>query len=245
MQKFYLGTHEAHWLYNSNIPLFVSLRRIRCKTRFKPANTSWALDSGGFTELNMYGGWSMDYKTFGDRVRIISDGIGNMDFASIQDWMCEPFVLKKTGKTVKEHQALTVQNYLDLQSSFPDIPWLPVIQGYAEYEYFDCIDLYMKYGVDLKKAKTVGLGSVCRRQSTNEIDNIVRNLASNDIKCHGFGVKILGLKKFSDALFSADSLAWSLAARLRPPQLDCAHKCCSNCRKWAEIWYQKIIKLTN
>ena len=53
--KFYLGTHLHHWLdYNIKIPLFISYRTIRRKKNFKPTKTTWALDSGGFSELSLW-----------------------------------------------------------------------------------------------------------------------------------------------------------------------------------------------
>ena len=61
----------------------------------------------------------------------------------------------------------------------------------------------------------VGLGSVCRRQATAEIDFITDELAGLGLRLHGFGVKALGLRQYADRHVSADSLAWSLRG---PPQ---------------------------
>ena len=45
--------------------------------------------------------------------------------------MCEPFMLAKTGLTVAEHQARTVANYLELRSLAPELPFVPVLQGWS------------------------------------------------------------------------------------------------------------------
>ena len=69
--QFFTGTHCACWLWDGTIgyPLFVSHRRLthylastsRATGRPKPLKAAtvpaWAVDSGGFTELSIYGTW--------------------------------------------------------------------------------------------------------------------------------------------------------------------------------------------
>ncbi len=55
--RFYLGTHHASWLGRTDVPLFVSRRRLAGIRRLPRALGPWALDSGGFTELSMFGRW--------------------------------------------------------------------------------------------------------------------------------------------------------------------------------------------
>jgi hypothetical protein len=55
--RFYLGAHHPHWLEQAPFPLFVSHRRLATRRRLPSATTGWALDSGGFTELRLHGGW--------------------------------------------------------------------------------------------------------------------------------------------------------------------------------------------
>ena len=50
--KFYLGTHQTGWLAKLDVPLFVSRRRLATLRKLPRAVGSWALDSGGFTELS-------------------------------------------------------------------------------------------------------------------------------------------------------------------------------------------------
>lgn len=244
--KFYLGSHLPNWLNFSHIPLFVSRRTLTKYKKLPVAKTEWALDSGGFTELSMFGKWTINAENYAKEVKRFYDNIGKMDFCSIQDWMCEPFILNKTGLTVKEHQLLSVKNYLELKSFEPSLPWMPVLQGFNKSEYLECIDLYNKYGIDLTLQPQVGLGSVCRRQHTQEIADLVIKIHSYGIKLHGFGVKTQGLKLIKNYLKSSDSLAWSYAARYSEKLPECTtHKNCANCWKYAQLWYNKIQKIIN
>jgi hypothetical protein len=68
-----------------------------------------------------------------------------------------------------------------------------------------CIDLYAQAGVRLADYPLVGLGSVCRRQATGEITEIVRSLGVV-LRLHGFGVKTSGLASYGRWLHSADSM---------------------------------------
>src|SRR5207237_560081 len=133
----YLGSHEPAWLPRLTTPLFISRRRIARRKALPRALGRWALDSGGFTELNMHGRWETSAKQYAAEVRRWSTEIGGLDWAAAQDWMCEPFVLKKTGSTVLEHQRRTVDNYSELMSLAPDLPWCPVLQGWVPGDYFD------------------------------------------------------------------------------------------------------------
>ena len=48
-------------------------------------------------------------------------------------------------------------------------------------------------GVHLHMERRVGLGSVCRRQATAEIGDIVKAMADEGLRLHGFGVKAAGI----------------------------------------------------
>lgn len=236
---FYLGTHEASWLGRLTVPLCVSRTRLQHRRTLPRAAVPWMLDSGSFTELARHGEQTMtaaQYATFASRCR---DEIGRLDWAAPQDWMCEPFMLARTGLTVAAHQQLTVTNYLELRSIAADLPFRPVLQGWTRDDYLRCADLYDRHGIDLATEKRVGLGSVCRRQDTAEADRIVRALAP--LRLHGFGVKITGLQRFGHRLASADSLAWSYNARRNPPMRGCTHKSCANCPRRAVWWRDRLL----
>ncbi|MEV8508112.1 hypothetical protein AB0368_25295 [Actinoplanes sp. NPDC051475] len=241
---FYLGTHQPHWL-RLGVPLFVSDRRLRRYRRLPRAAASWALDSGGFTELSQYGTWNTgptpaDYVA---RVRRYRDEIGHLVWAAPQDWMCEPFIVAKTGLTVAEHQAHTVDNYLRLRGLGPELPFVPVVQGRTPGDYLRCVDRYARAGVDLSRSGLVGVGSVCRRQSTTEVGDILIALHRHGVtRLHGFGFKTLGLASWGHLLASADSMAWSAQARRQPALPGChTHRTCANCLRYALRWRDRVL----
>ena len=239
---FYLGTHIPSWLGKTDVPLFVSHRRLTGRKSLPRAKGRWALDSGGFSELSLFGRWTVTAREYVDKVRRYDQEIGGMDWAAVQDWMCEPPIRKKTGLSTQEHQRRTVRSYLTLRDMAPEIPWAPVLQGWEPHTYFAHADMYQSAGVDLKALPVVGLGSVCRRQNANEIGHLASWLSVAGIKIHGFGVKTQGLRKYSESLTSADSLAWSYNARYTPLRLEGhTHKNCANCLEYALMWRSNLL----
>ncbi|MFG1856801.1 hypothetical protein ACGFJT_33545 [Actinomadura geliboluensis] len=239
---FYLGAHQPHWLWTARFPLFVSHRQLARRARLRPAVCRWALDSGGFTELSLHGRWITTPGQYAEAGARYAEHLGMPDFLSQQDLMCEPFMVERTGLSVREHQERTVANYLDLRALAPALPWLPVVQGWTLPDYLHCVELYASAGVDLAALPRVGLGSVCRRQSTAEIGHIVATLAGLGLKLHGFGVKTGGLHRYGHQLASADSMAWSYNARRLPPLPECrGHKNCANCLTYATQWRARLL----
>jgi hypothetical protein len=238
---FYLGAHQPHWLWRAGFPLFVSHRQLTRRRTLRPASCRWALDSGGFTELSMHGRWLTPAEDYAAAVVRYGEQIGGLDFAAPQDWMCEPFMIERTGLSVTEHQHRTVENYLILHRLVPDLI-IPAVQGYLLRDYLACLELYASAGVDLAALPRVGLGSVCRRQSTAEIAVIVTELARAGLRLHGFGVKTGGLHLYGHLLASADSMAWSYAARRSPALPGCTgHKNCANCLTYATRWRAGVL----
>jgi hypothetical protein len=178
MHPLYLGAHHPHWLEREAFPLFVSHRRLAARRRLPRAATGWALDSGGFTELHLHRRWRTTPAEYVAAVRRYRDEIGSLEWAAPMDWMCEPFMLAKTGLAIAVHQVRTVANYLELRSLAPELPFVPVLQGWSLDDYRRCAVLYDEAGVDLAAEPLVGVGSVCRRQATGEIEVIVHSLAS-------------------------------------------------------------------
>lgn len=240
---FFLGTHETSWLARTTVPLFVAHPRLKLRVKLPVARGAWALDSGGFTEITMRGGWTIDARTYGEAVTRYMEHIGNMEWAAIQDWMCEDIALAKTGKSVREHQRLTTKSYLDLHERFPSVPWAPVLQGQVPDDYERHVDEYESAGVRLAECKIVGVGSVCRRQDTTAATDIFRRLGRYDLKLHGFGLKMGGLERSAGMLASADSLAWSFGARKSPPMAGHRHRSCANCMEYAMEWRRRILAI--
>lgn len=244
--KFYLGTHLAYWLRTSEHSLFVSRRRLCRYKKLPQALSSWCLDSGGFTELSQYGMWTITPQEYVAEVRRYYDEVGKMDWAAPMDAMCEPWVLEKSknwlGGTVQAHQMWTVQNFITLMEIAGGLPFIPVLQGWSMDDYFHHVEMYDKAGIDLTQFDTVGLGSVCRRQSTKEIAEITGNLCSIGLRLHGFGVKSGGIAKYGGFLESADSMAWSFSGRKKYPCSAEGKTNCAHCWHYACEWRDKLIQ---
>lgn len=250
--RFFLGTDRTHWLRMTNVPLFISRRWLAKRRSLPLALGPWALDSGAFTELKDFGRWTIKPQQYVEEVRRWMERPGKLQWASIMDWMCEPAVIEGgkwgketfvgTGLSTREHQKRTVDSYLALRDLAPEVPWLPVIQGFAHDEYWQCVEDYRAANVDLAALPLVGLGSVCRRQQTGLVEDLVRELASEGIKLHGFGLKIDGVGRCSRHLVSSDSMAWSYGARHRDPLPGCLHRKCNHCLRYALLWREKVLK---
>ncbi|MFY9293280.1 MAG: hypothetical protein WAP03_21665 [Methylorubrum rhodinum] len=174
------------------------------------------IDSGAFVELEKWGRYRHSVEEYADELRRLhAAGVVNITAAVAQDYMCEPFMLAKTGLTVQDHQRLTIERYNALLACGLPFPILPVLQGYAPSDY---VRHLRAYGDRLPHGAWVGVGSVCKRNSRPE--QIVAVLCAilrerPDLRLHGFGVKITALMHpgVRSMLYSADSLAWSFAAR--------------------------------
>jgi len=242
---FYLGAHEPSWLRHIElvgIPLFVSTRRLGRLKNMIPATTRWALDSGGFTELTMHGKWTVTPQEYITQVRRYHDEIGMMDWAAPQDWMCEPHMLERTGLTVEKHQENTISNYLDLKTLAPELPFIPVLQGWTRDDYLRHVQMYMEHDIDLEAENLIGLGSVCRRQASDEVATIATSL--HPLRLHGFGAKKAAIVQYGSVLASADSMAWTVGGRKRPDP-SCPKRTCGDCLHYALKWRNETIRGVN
>lgn len=246
---FYLGTHMAHWLGTVKVPLFVQHGRLVDRKTLPKAAAPWALDSGGFSEIKEHGQYRTTPEAYVQAVRWYDNEIDELTWAAPQDWMCEPATLARTGLTVGEHQDRTVANFVQLQDLWDDnttSPFMPVLQGWAPTDYVRCMDKYEAAGVDFMLFPLVGVGSVCQREATAEIGEVIHAIIDRDpeIPLHGFGVKTRGLERYGHRLTSADSLAWSDRARWAgKPLPGCeGHKTCSNCVRYALHWRDRALE---
>ena len=240
---FYLGAHHREWLATSDVPLFVSRRELARGKKLPRARTPWALDSGGFTELSLNGRWTITAAQYATEVRRYRDEVGMLQWAAPQDMMCEPKMIERTGLSIDEHQRLTIENYIELRALAPELPIIPVLQGWSLGDYWRHQEAYELAGVRLAELPLVGLGTVCRRQHMTVVSGVVAALKADGLKLHGFGVKMQGLRAFAHNLASADSMAWSYNARRNPQDRIAGHthKSCSNCIEWAMGWRREAL----
>ncbi|MGI5201693.1 DUF7221 family queuine tRNA-ribosyltransferase-like protein [Spirillospora sp. CA-108201] len=253
MPTVYLTTHMDEWLHLDHPgmpPLFVSHRRLARRLtsgrRLRPALHWWGLDSGGFSELDLYGTWRTTPAEYVAATLRYDTEIGKLGWAAPQDWMCEAEQLAKTGLTVREHQARTVANFVELKRLWADVsdedcPFMPTLQGWTQADYLNCWDMYGDAGVDLTWQAVVGLGSVCKRERTEEVGEILLALHDLDpeLPIHAFGFKTVGVRKYADLIETSDSGAWSKGGYHRPDP-DCDKASCSNCLHYALAWHARV-----
>lgn len=175
----------------------------------------WLLDSGAFRTIEMHGGYPEPVENYAALIRRYADN-WRLLAAVAQDFMCEPFMLAKTGLTIADHQRLTIERYDALIAcDTGGVRIMPVLQGYAPEDYAEHVN---HYGDRLRPRAWVGVGSICRRNGNPAaIVAVLRAIKAvrPDLRLHGFGIKItaLGWQLVRDLLWSADSMAWSYAAR--------------------------------
>ena len=97
VRRFYLGSHLDGWLASVGVRLFVSHRRLARWKTLPKARTGWALDSGGFSELSLYGGWRTTPEEYVTAVKRYDREIGQLEWAAPQDLMVEDEILLGLG----------------------------------------------------------------------------------------------------------------------------------------------------
>lgn len=215
--RFYIGLHQPSDAKHFQ-RVCISVNRVR--GRKSPViigaenSGSALLDSGAFTELASHGQYRHSVGEYATEVRRLCRLI-TLDACVAQDYMCESWMVDKTGLSIVEHQRLTIERYDELLTY--DLPCyvLPVLQGYAPADYVRHIEAYSDR---LAPHMWVGVGSVCKRNADpNSVSRVLQAIHAYqpDLRLHGFGVKLTALKHpaVRDLLYSADSMAWSYSAR--------------------------------
>ena len=210
--KFYVGMHmpsKADKVERAFISVNVIAKR---KAPFPVGE--WIMDSGAFTTIARHGKYPEPVSVYADQIRRWKNN-GKLVAAVAQDYMCEDHMLAKTGMNVRQHQFLTIERYDQLIAEDTGVYIMPVLQGYTPQSYLDHLRMY---GDRLVYGAYVGVGSVCKRNaSPSSIVQVLKAIKAErpDLKLHGFGVKTTALawQEVRDNLESADSMAWSFAAR--------------------------------
>ena len=212
--KFYLGLHHPGDAKNVE-RAFVSANAVANRKSVIEAKREWILDSGAFTTLANHGRYLASERDYGGLVRFMA-GSSSLVAAVSQDYMCESFILEKTGLTIADHQRLTVERFDALSDcDLGGVYLMPVLQGYAPDDYRRHV---VAYKDRLLPGAWVGVGSVCKRNgSPGAIADVLDAIKEErpDLRLHGFGVKLTSLTDAAvrDRLHSADSMAWSYHAR--------------------------------
>lgn len=172
------------------------------------------LDSRAFNELRLYGAYRYGPEEYANRVQATMQLCPTI-IPVTQDYMCEPFILSKTGLTIDDHQRLTIERYDHIKAALGDVLLLPVLQGYHPSDYVNHIH---RYAHRLSYGSWVGVGSVCKRNGNiYAIESVLFAIKEErpDLLLHGFGLKTTALTSslVRSLLYSADSMAWSYNAR--------------------------------
>lgn len=210
---FYVGLHQPAQARHF-ARAFVSINRVRGRKRPVPS-PAWILDAGAFTELLAHGRYRHEPGEYAASIGALAARNPGLVAAVTQDFMCEPFILERTGLSIAEHQRLTITRYDALRASVKRVYVMPVLQGYAPASY---VEHLRAYGERLAAGAYVGVGSLCKRNGDpRQVAAVLAAIKADrpDLRLHGFGLKLsaLGLATVRDALESADSMAWSWAAR--------------------------------
>lgn len=211
--RFFTGLHQPSDSRHFDAA-FISVNRLR--SRKAPMQVrDWIMDSGAFTEISTHGRYRHSVEEYATEIMRWRDN-GNLLAAVAQDYMCEPFILGKTGLSVANHQRLTVERYDALLACDTGIYIMPVLQGYKPSEYVDHI---RTYGARLSSCAWVGVGSVCKRNGDpRAIEAVLLAIHAErpDVRLHGFGLKTTALSSgiVNTLLHTADSMAWSFHARI-------------------------------
>jgi len=210
--NFYVGMHHPNKADKVD-RAFISVHVLTNRKSAFPVN-EWIMDSGAFTTIAKHGGYPNPVSAYADQIKRWKSN-GKLVAAVAQDYMCEPHMLAKTGLTVERHQELTVQRYDQLIAEDTGVYIMPVLQGYDPQDYVRHLKMY---GHRIGHGAYVGVGSVCKRNtSPSSIEQVLKAILDYrpDLRLHGFGVKTTALAwaGVRDRLYSADSMAWSFAAR--------------------------------
>lgn len=176
----------------------------------------WIMDSGAFSTILKHGGYPEGPEAYAAQIKRWSTN-GRLLAAVTQDFMCEDHMLAITGMTIEQHQRLTIERYDAIRAcDLGGVYLMPVLQGYAPADYVRHLAMY---GDRIGSGAWVGVGSVCKRNgdpaAIEEVLFAIKS-ARPDIKLHGFGIKTTALRSglVRDLLHTADSMAWSYAARI-------------------------------
>jgi hypothetical protein len=195
---FYVGVHQPSMSAHVT-RAFISINRVRTRRAPVPS-ADWILDSGAFREIEHFGRYRDEPAAYARDIERIAAANPGLRAAVAQDFMCENFILARTGLSIAEHQRLTIDRYVALVQLVHAVPVMPVLQGYAPADY---VQHLRQYGDRLAAGAHVGV--------------VLRSIKQvrPDLRLHGFGLKTtaLGSAIVRDSLHSADSMAWSFAAR--------------------------------
>lgn len=204
-------------------PILVSAQSL-WDDRRKSFSRSWrnyegidvALDSGGFTAMQLFGGYRFSVEQYAAlAAEMRPSWWAQMDFCCEPEIAADPSAVARRIDQTAQHLQQCRRAAADIGAADP----LIVLQGWKPDDYchgpaFD--DPAFQWPA------LVGVGSVCRRK-LNGADGLIAVISALDralpshVRLHLFGVKGAALSRIGDhpRFASMDSMAWSRAARWR------------------------------
>jgi hypothetical protein len=101
--RFFCGLHQPSDAKHFDAA-FISVNRLR--DRKGPFRSSdWIMDSGAFTEISTFGRYRTSVSEYAAQIRrwVVN---GNLLAAVAQDYMCEPWIVAKTGLSIDGASAI-------------------------------------------------------------------------------------------------------------------------------------------
>ena len=208
IQQFYYGS-SWHWPlpYLPRVMLsFNMLRKIKMPWKI---DIPFMMDSGAFSVILKYGKYPFTPEEYASGIEK-----WHPDIAWTYDYPCEPSIRQRFGYNPTQAQLMTNANTIRLRDTY-GLPVQSVIQGWRIPDYLNNIDKLKEEGLLTER---IGIGSICRRGKTAEINRVIRYIKREMpgwVKLHGFGVKTSILKTEARRyLTSGDSTSWNMEMRM-------------------------------
>ena len=167
------------------------------------------IDSGGFSFFKKWGEYPFDLETYLSFIYNLKEQYP-LELCAVMDYPCEIEANRTKLKTNKDRIEATVRNAVECIDADPNLPWIPVIQGFSLEEYLHCVDLYEQVGIRLDY---IAVGSVCARKGNlHSIRRILTKIRDRTkARLHSFGLSLTYLKdsQIHNAVYSSDSAAWN------------------------------------
>jgi len=158
----------------------------------------WMMDSGAFSQISGEAGFYQSPAEYAIEIHRWCR-FGTLVAAVTQDYMCEPHILHQLDTNAKEQQERTVKRYDEILGHLSrlgtDTHLMPVLQGWEPRHYKRHLEMY---GDRLTEDMWVGVGSICKRNSSPaDVEKVLSAITDRrpDLRLHGFGIKTTALRR--------------------------------------------------
>jgi len=221
MTHFYLGTHRAVWLSQTDVGLAVEYASIANRKRMPRATGAWILKAP----------IAVSVAEHADVLYRADEGTEGMRWAAS--------LAVPSGRPA--HRAgSAAEHFVRLRELAPETPVAPGLEGEDVEDYVFCTSVYSANGVELHEEPVVVVGSLEGRDA-KDVAAIVRELVSQGLRLHAADVKLAGIASYAHWCASVDSSGWRRHAG-RQPLEGCTHRSCADCLAYALEWRKLVAK---